>query len=191
MKTTDSNERWIKKTCCYLSNLSNWVQRSVLFAEAITKLSSPNASFCFSSLIRRGFTKRNPYYVTGTQAALYSILTGSWNLEHRTLTREAAAAFDETLTLTFLVEPQIPLYEEETFQVPKYSAGKTLTLGERRSLATTPNRKIIELAMSDPHPMVASRLLSNPKITEDDVIRIAARRSIPPALLSEIAQSVK
>jgi hypothetical protein len=75
--------------------------------------------------------------------------------------------------------------------VPDYGVGRELTVGERRSLARRPNRKSLEKLLLDPHPLVIRQLLQNPKLTEDDVVRLVARRPPRAAVLSEIAHTPK
>jgi hypothetical protein len=76
-------------------------------------------------------------------------------------------------------------------RVPDYGAGRTLTLGERKSLARRPDRGVLEKLLLDPHPDVIARLLKNPRLTEDDVVRLAARRPGRPEILSAIARDPK
>jgi hypothetical protein len=54
--------------------------------------------------------------------------------------------------------------------------GRELTIGERRSLARRPHRGKFDRLLRDPHPLVLRPLLGNPKLTEDDVVALAARR---------------
>lgn len=68
------------------------------------------------------------------------------------------------------------------------SAGRALTLGERRSLARRPTRAAFDKLLRDPHPLVIHNLLRNPRLTEDDVLRLAARR---PALASVIVEILR
>jgi hypothetical protein len=68
------------------------------------------------------------------------------------------------------------------------SSGRVLTLGERRALARRPSRASFDALMRDPHPMVIRNLLANPRMTEDDVIRMAARRPAYPEVIVEIAR---
>jgi len=75
--------------------------------------------------------------------------------------------------------------------VPDYGAGRELTLGERRSLARRPNRRSFEKLLADPHPLVIRLLLQNPKLTEDDVIRLVARRPVRSEVLYEVAECVR
>ncbi len=70
-------------------------------------------------------------------------------------------------------------------------AGRALTLGERKSLARRPDRRAFDRLLRDPHPDVIRMLLSNPRLTEDDVVRLAARRPNFPDILAEIARCVR
>ncbi len=73
--------------------------------------------------------------------------------------------------------------------VPDYGRGRELTVGERRSLARMPSRRAFDKLLSDPHPLVIRQLLENPRLTEDDVVRIAARRPVRPEAVIAIARS--
>jgi hypothetical protein len=74
-------------------------------------------------------------------------------------------------------------------RVPDYGTGRTLTLGERKALARRPTRKALEKLFADPHPAVIRTLLQNPKVIEDDVVRLVARRPNDAAVLAEVARS--
>jgi len=69
--------------------------------------------------------------------------------------------------------------------------GRPLTLGERKSLARRPDRETLQRLFTDPHPDVMRRLLRNPRVTEDDVVRIAARRPGRSELLAEITRETR
>ena len=73
--------------------------------------------------------------------------------------------------------------------VPDYGAGRELTVGERRSLARSSNRKVLEKLLRDPHPLVLKQLLGNPRLTEDDIVRLAARRPLSAAIVETLADS--
>jgi hypothetical protein len=73
-------------------------------------------------------------------------------------------------------------------RIPDYGRGRPLTLGERKSLARRPDRQMTERLLRDPHPDVIRQLLTNPKVTEDDVLSLAARRPCRPDVLTEIAR---
>ncbi|HMJ11523.1 MAG TPA: hypothetical protein VK524_08940 [Polyangiaceae bacterium] len=73
--------------------------------------------------------------------------------------------------------------------IPDYGAGRELTVGERRSLARRPNRKSFAKLLGDPHPLVIRQLLQNPRLTEDDVVRLVARRPPRTSVLDELAHA--
>lgn len=72
--------------------------------------------------------------------------------------------------------------------VPDYGRGRELTVGERKSLARSPSRRAFEKLLLDPHPLVIRQLLENPRLTEDDVVRMTARRPARWEVLQAIAQ---
>ena len=73
--------------------------------------------------------------------------------------------------------------------VPDYGAGREVTVGERRSMARSHNRKVLEKLLRDPHPLVLRQLLGNPRLTEDDIVRLAARRPLHHAIVEVLAES--
>lgn len=74
-------------------------------------------------------------------------------------------------------------------KVMQNAAGKPLSLGERRALARQPSRATLDKLMRDPHPMVTRIVLGNPRITEDDVVRMAAYRPAVPRVAGEVAMA--
>ncbi|WP_437317267.1 hypothetical protein [Sorangium sp. So ce385] len=83
-------------------------------------------------------------------------------------------------------QPASPAPDER--QVATSGAGRALTLGERRALARRPTRAAFDALLRDPHPLVIRNLLANPRLTEDDVVRLAARRPASPEVMTEIAR---
>lgn len=79
--------------------------------------------------------------------------------------------------------------EDDDARVPDYGAGRVLSLGERKSLARRSDRDMLERLLLDPHPDVIHRLLVNPRVTEELVVRLAARRPVSPSVLAEIARA--
>ena len=103
----------------------------------------------------------------------------------------ACALAEHLLSLDRLLRPAPPRADHtealEDQRVPDYGVGRELTLGERRSLARRPNRRDFDRLLADPHPMVIRQLLLNPRLTEDDVVRLATKRPARVPLLQEIA----
>jgi hypothetical protein len=189
---TPRNEQtaWLAGTAHRLDALAEWDQRSFVFADLIQELATEDAAAAFSRAIAVTFVQRTRTATVVAESALLSALECVWPAGHRARVREAAAAVDDRLTLRFLVagdEHRITEASDDDLPAPEYRADRPLTLGERKSLARKPTRAIIELAMLDPDSSVATNLLANPKLTEDDVMRMAARRPGPPSVLAAIA----
>ena len=81
----------------------------------------------------------------------------------------------------------VPHPEED--RIPDYGRGRPLTLGERKSLARKPDREMLERLLRDPHPEVMRLLLANPRLREEDVLSVAARRPCRPDVLTQIART--
>ncbi len=83
-----------------------------------------------------------------------------------------------------------PLIEEERPEdkrrIPDFGRGRPLTLGERKSLARTSDRSLIQRVVRDPHPDVIRILLGNPSLTEEDVVRVCAARPNDPEVLQTV-----
>jgi hypothetical protein len=67
---------------------------------------------------------------------------------------------------------------------PLVPGTRPLTLGERKSLARTWKRDVLERLLVDPHADVVALLLANPRLTEDDVLRIATARRASAQVLN-------
>jgi hypothetical protein len=87
----------------------------------------------------------------------------------------AAKASDrlDVARLFFTSSGEEPPPQPERF-VP--AAGRSLTLGERKSLARGRRREVLGALLVDPDASVIRALLENPLLTERDVIAVAARR---------------
>lgn len=66
---------------------------------------------------------------------------------------------------------------------PLVPGTRPLTLGERKSLARSNDRTVLERLVVDPHTDVVAMLLGNPHVTEGDILRIATSRRSAPAVL--------
>jgi hypothetical protein len=85
--------------------------------------------------------------------------------------------------------PASALDPDDERLIPDYGRGRVLTLGERKSLARRPDRKLIDRVLRDPHPDVIELLLMNPRLTEPDVVRLCARRPNAPEILLRVFRS--
>ncbi len=69
--------------------------------------------------------------------------------------------------------------------------GRILSLGQRKFLARGHDRFTLDRLLRDPHPAVIRNILINPRITESDVVRLAARRPTYPDIQVEIIESLR
>lgn len=63
---------------------------------------------------------------------------------------------------------------------------RELTLGHRKTLARSHDRDILQRLLHNPEPEVIEILLQNPKITERDLVALAARRPTDPEVQRRI-----
>lgn len=87
--------------------------------------------------------------------------------------------------------PHRALAQESKLPEVRLPIERDVTLGERRSIATGPNLKLLDRLVDDPNPLVIERLLNNPRIRESHVIAIAAKRPTLPKLLDLVARHPK
>ncbi|MCP4679723.1 MAG: hypothetical protein GY854_30385 [Deltaproteobacteria bacterium] len=186
---SENLENWRKRLAHRLSTLGEGKQRVILFARSIATLDAESAAKVLCEILFRAFYKRDRPSRLTAEAAVLSLATSRWPEEHRVDAAESVMVDGDRLTYLFLrgIDSSLQPEDEDTYQVPSYYSDRQLTLGERRSIAARPNRRLIEMAMRDPHPMVALKLFDNPKLTEDDTVTIAARRPSPSAVLIELA----
>lgn len=90
-----------------------------------------------------------------------------------------------------LVRDGLSATEEAAAQLVYTPGERPLSLGERKSLARRPRRDVLLKALRDPHPDVIRILLGNPHVTEDDIVRLCARRPIAETVLREVARSTR
>ena len=70
---------------------------------------------------------------------------------------------------------------------PLAKGSRPLTLGERKSLARSWDRATLASLWSDPSPKVLGLLLNNPRITEDDILKMVTFHRHDPDILLSIA----
>ncbi len=76
--------------------------------------------------------------------------------------------------------------ETDTVYRADWGTGRALTLGERKSLARRPDRRLLDRALRDGHPDVVRQLLVNPRLTEPDVVRMCAAPDATGATLRQV-----
>ena len=109
-------------------------------------------------------------------------------LEERRSGLGAAARRNEIHPVADFVTPlaEEEAEKEDKRRIPDFGRGRPLTLGERKSLARTHDRSLIQRVVRDPHPDVIRILLDNPSLTEEDVVRVCAVRPNDPRVLQTV-----
>ena len=146
--------------------------REAVLAERLVALSSEDAATLASEIVRRAPSGR-PYDVAllALSGALDRNLLG---YDRRAAIYAIARDRGDHLLLRLLLSPQ-PGPDGTPAAVP-IPGRPDLTLGERKSLARTRRRDLIDRMLRDPDPAVLEILLANPRVTESDAVRLAARR---------------
>jgi hypothetical protein len=149
------------------------MQRTVL-RETLEALSAPEAALLCGELVQRG-RDGAPYDIA--VLALTAVLDGNdlGYERHGELYAEARRLGDGALARLLLSAQPPPPGKPVRVAIP---GRPEITLGERKSLArgSRTTREVLDRLMRDPDPSVLRLLVENPRITEADVVRIAALR---------------
>ncbi len=78
------------------------------------------------------------------------------------------------------------LDEELPMTPPEF---KGVSLGVRKALAKRPAMRWLEKLLHDQDPGVIRNLLSNPRVTETEVLKLSSRTPVSPRVLEEVARS--
>ncbi len=101
----------------------------------------------------------------------------------------AAAPTDRYAAVLRLLLPGAPRHK--TAPTKKENPFLEKSLGERKALARRSERQILDRLLFDQHPSVVAILLANPRVSERDVVKMAALSPTRPEILLEIARSPK
>ncbi len=76
----------------------------------------------------------------------------------------------------FVDAPPAQVAEPAELRAPPLDPEREVTLGERRWKARSNDRSLLERLLLDQDPVVIEHLLQNPRVVEQDVLKIASRR---------------
>ena len=131
--------------------------------------------------------------VTALAAALDDSVVLGYELRSALYAAAKQAGRDEIARLFFAAAAgpgDVPGEPEAGRSLPRGAGGaKTLTLGERKSLARGGRTHLLQHLMRDPDAQVIRILLGNPRLTERDVVFIAARRPVRGDVLKAVFRS--
>lgn len=153
---------------------------------------APAEIFAFLCWLARRSRRRDPPARVGLAAVGDAIIRAQGDGQLYELLAEVyrqAREQDEQTVVNLLlisVPARGPLTEEEAGGDRQLAR---LTLGERKFLARGRDRYRLDRLLTDADPAVIHNLLLNPRLTERDVVRMAARRPARDVILREIAAS--
>lgn len=157
--------------------------RAARLAELVTATTPEQAAWLLDALATAGRAGGPPFDLS-LLAAVDLFGDDRLPLAQRRSIGEAAEALGLHACADLLLAPEGALGEEPANQPrPLVPGTRPLTLGERKSLARTWKRDVLERLLVDPHVDVVELLLRNPRLTEDDVLRIATARRASAAVL--------
>lgn len=184
--TFDGAKRLVRR----LAALRETQQRIAVISEEADRLGMEAFADLLAVLLDRASTNKQDSDQLALVSAMGYLESEFFDDDRRNELLEACLSAQHQKLFRLLSSPQEHI-EEGTERVPDYGSGRTLTLGERKSLARRPNRQILERVLADPHPQVIRNVLRNPKITELDVIRMVTKRPNHAKVLREIFQNSK
>ncbi|MCR9160422.1 MAG: hypothetical protein ACE37F_18580 [Nannocystaceae bacterium] len=150
--------------------------RAAKLGEIITALPAPDAAWLLDTLATAGRAGGPPFDVSLLAAV---DLTCGDTLDYDTRREIYVVAekhqLDACKELLFTGEAD-DASSVASAPRPLVPGTRPLTLGERKSLARSNDRTVLERLVVDPHADVVSLLLGNPHVTEADILRIATSR---------------
>lgn len=182
-----------KRLARKLASLPEPAMRSFALGDALRAVAPADAVRLLESLVRGARRYPGPPWSTALQAlaaALEDRALVTYDVRSALYLAAKEAGLPEVARLFFAAgarpegEPEEPDPEQ-----PVTPRGKPLTLGERKSLARGGRRELLQGLMRDPDAAVIRVLLENPRLTERDVVLIAARRPVRGDVLKAVFAS--
>jgi hypothetical protein len=178
----------IRQVASRLAALPERDMRVAKLAELVTAATPGQAAWLLDALATAGRAGGPPFDVSLLAAV---DLFGEERLPdaQRQAIHAAAEAHGLHACMDLLSSPQaladVPAAEPR----PLVPGTRPLTLGERKSLARSWDRNVLQRLLVDPHADVVRLLLGNPHVTEDDILRIATARHASEAVLGLVLGS--
>ncbi len=171
-----------------LSRLPDRAMRAARLATMIEGADPADAAWLLDVLATAGRSGGPPFFV-GLLAAVDLLGTDKLGYETRAQIYAAASARGLAACMELLFVVDTP--EDARAAAPRALVPGTrpLTLGERKALARSWRRDVLQRLITDPHADVVALLLANPHVTEDDVLRIATARRSSAAVLGLLLRS--
>lgn len=193
MPSAIETPKWLLQLERRLSKIRDIAMRTAVFLEVFEEKSPSVAAQSLLHLLVMGWRDRSASAKLLLDTAMAALGRELWPQEHLEQMLIWAIREECEAVCAMLQQGKAPNddNDEEPLPIPNYEATRPLTLGERKSIASKPDRKLLALALRDPHPDVIEKLLKNPKLTEKEVLFIATKRPNSQAILRCVARSEK
>ena len=169
-----------------LAALPEPAMRAATLCEVLLAITPESAAWLLDALATAGRAGGPPYDVS-LLAAIELASSDRLPYEHRRAIFEAAERHGlESCKELLFSAADADADELAAAPRPLVPGARPLTLGERKSLARSWDRQVLERLVVDPHADVVQMLLRNPRLTEDDVLRIATARRATAAVLDVV-----
>ena len=160
--------------------------RHAVMAEALAELGAPGAVGMLAWLRDRAPLPQHPEYAALEAFGALLAAPGALSYDLVSALYAEAVARGASDLARFLLDSPAARALAPGMRVEPDPTVADMPLGARMQLARSTDREKLERLFVDPAPMVIRRLLANPKLTERDVLRIAARRPAVAAVLREV-----
>ena len=171
-----------------LAALPERSMRAARLAEIISAAEPTDAAWLLDVLATAGRAGGPPFDVT-LLAAVDLFDSDRMPYEKRRAIFEAAEGHGLAACQDLMLSQEQLDDEQDAAPRALTPGARPLTLGERKSLARSWDRNVLERLFADPHVDVVQRLLKNPHVTEDDILRIATARASSAAVLGLVLRS--
>lgn len=172
-----------------LAVLPEATMREIVLAERLAVMAPATAVRILAELQSGATRHRTPEFLVAMATLATSVERLPYSVRRDLYEAAKEAALEGVARIFFTtapahLEPPPPGPEQ---YVP--SARRSVTLGERKSLARRGRRDSVTALLRDPDASVIVNLLANPMLTEKDVVAVAARRPARGEILRAIFAS--
>ncbi len=181
-RTLSADERFVPSRFLQrLASVPEHAMREALWGEALVECTPERAAELVMATLRAMSQRRR-----GGRESYLSLVRLVERRPQARLTLQLAARHEEALKPLFSNGAPVRVAEADELPPPPLKSDRDITLGERRSWARRPDRDLLARLVLDPDPMVIRNLLHNPRLIEQDVLRIVSRRPIGEDVLAEV-----
>lgn len=179
----------VRQVAARLAALPERDMRVARLAELVTAVTTVQAAWLLDALATAGRAGGPPFDVSLLAAVDLFGDDDRLPYAQRRAIYEAAEAHGLAACMDLLSSSQSLGEEHARGPRPLVPGTRPLTLGERKSLARSWDRNVLERLLADPDADVVRLLLGNPHVTEDDVLRIATARKASATVLGLVLRS--